>query len=149
MQYATRTRHVPSADDFRRWADATLRAAAVVTVRLVGLAEGRTLNREYRGRDYATNVLTFVLQDGPEYQGDLALCAPVVAREAREQRKDVIAHYAHLTVHGLLHLQGYEHECETEAEAMEALERRILKRLGFSDPYAPTAPTLHDGRHAQ
>ena len=137
VQYATRSRNVPSEGDFRRWVLAALRADARITVRLVGLDEGRALNRDYRGRDYATNVLTFVLgDDGPPYDGDLALCAPVVAREAREQGKDVMAHYAHLTVHGVLHLQGYEHEHEPEAMAMEALETRILRRLGFPDPYA-------------
>ena len=113
-----------------------MRDAARVTVRIVGREEGRALNRDYRGRDYATNVLTFVLESGPPYDGDLALCAPVVAKEAREQGKDVMAHYAHLTVHGVLHLQGYEHEREPEAIAMEKLETRILKALGFPDPYA-------------
>lgn len=146
VQYATRARAVPSEDDFRAWVRAALRADARITVRIVGLDEGRTLNRDYRGKDYATNVLTFVLQDGPRYEGDLALCAPVVAREAREQRKDVMAHYAHLTVHGVLHLQGYEHERGPEAVEMEKLETRILKRLGFPDPYAPLSG---HGRHAQ
>src|SRR5688572_9586399 len=109
VQYATRARRVPSARKFRQWVDAAISGDARITVRLVALAEGRSLNRDYRGRDYATNVLTFVLQDGPPYHGDLALCAPVISREAREQGKYVIAHYAHLTVHGVLHLQGYEH----------------------------------------
>ncbi len=146
MQYATRARRVPSARKFRRWVAAAMRDDARITVRLVALAEGRSLNREYRGKDYATNVLTFVLEDGPPYHGDLALCAPIVSREAREQGKDVIAHYAHLTVHGVLHLQGYEHERGPEAVEMEKLETRILKRLGFPDPYAPQS---HHGRHAQ
>ena len=108
---------------------------ARITVRLVGLAEGRALNRDYRGRDYATNVLTFVLDDGPPYHGDVALCAPVVSREAREQGKDVTAHYAHLTVHGVLHLLGMDHDDEREAECMEQLEREILAGLGIADPY--------------
>ena len=136
VQYATRARNVPGEDDFRLWVRAAVRADARITVRLVDADEGRSLNRDYRGRDYATNVLTFVMDDAPPYAGDLALCAPVVTREAREQGKDVMAHYAHLTVHGVLHLQGYEHEHEPEAAEMEALETRILARLGYPDPYA-------------
>jgi probable rRNA maturation factor len=112
-------------------------------VRLVGTKEGRELNREYRGKDYATNVLTFVLHDRPPLEGDLALCAPVVAREARAQAKNVTAHYAHLTVHGVLHLRGYEHENDGEAREMEKLEARILKRLGYTDPYV----IREHGRH--
>jgi probable rRNA maturation factor len=115
---------------------AALEADARITVRLVGLSEGRRLNLQYRQRDYATNVLTFVLSESPPLEGDLALCAPVVAREARAQRKEVAAHYAHLTVHGVLHLQGYTHESDRDAAAMETLETRILKRLGYPDPYA-------------
>jgi probable rRNA maturation factor len=139
VQYATRAQPLPSERNLRKWVKAALGADARLTVRLVGLSEGRTLNREYRGKDYATNVLTFVLDDGPPYDGDLALCAPVVTREARAQRKDIMAHYAHLTVHGVLHLQGYEHEREAEAAVMEKLETRILKRLGFPNPYAPVS----------
>ena len=136
VQYATRSRNVPRRSDLRRWVRAALTADARITVRLVGAAEGRQLNRRYRGKDYATNVLTFVMNGSTPYEGDLALCAPVVAREARAQGKALSAHYAHLTVHGVLHLQGYEHEHEPEATAMEALETRILRRLGFPDPYA-------------
>jgi probable rRNA maturation factor len=117
-------------------------ADASITIRLVGLKEGRELNRIYRGKDYATNVLTFVLRETPPYEGDLVLCAPVVSREARAQNKDLAAHYAHLTVHGILHLQGYEHDNEPDAANMEKLEKRILKRLGYSDPYATP---LHHG----
>lgn len=146
MQYATRARPIPSERNLRKWVEAALQADARVTVRIVGLAEGRALNRDYRGCDYATNVLTFVLSDEPPYDGDLALCAPVVTREAREQQKDVMAHYAHLTVHGVLHLQGYEHEREADATAMEKLETRILGQLGFPDPYA--TPSEH-GRQPQ
>jgi probable rRNA maturation factor len=136
VQYAT-ARRVPTEDDFREWAGSALEHEARITVRVVGLAEGRTLNRTYRGRDYATNVLTFVLNDSPPFAGDLALCAPVVAREAREQGKTLAAHYAHLTVHGVLHLQGYDHATSRCARIMEALETRILKRLGYPDPYSP------------
>lgn len=135
VQYATRARSVPSEKDFGRWIRAALTKDARITVRLVSLAEGRSLNRVYRGRDYATNVLTFVLDDGPPYDGDLALCAPVVAREARAQGVDLMAHYAHLTVHGVLHLQGYEHERGPDAVEMEKLETRILRRLGYPDPH--------------
>ena len=138
VQYAVAARGAPSADEFRAWAGCALENDAQITVRVVGLAEGRTLNRSYRGRDYATNVLTFVLNDTPPYAGDVALCAPVVAREAREQGKNLTAHYAHLTVHGVLHLQGYDHENSRTAKIMEARETRILDRLGYPDPYAPS-----------
>ena len=135
-QYATRARNVPAEKDFERWVRAALRADAEVTVRVVGETEGRELNRTYRGKDYATNVLTFDYAREPVVQADLVLCAPVVAKEAKAQRKDLIAHYAHLTVHGILHLQGYEHDDERGAEEMETLEKRILKRLGYPDPYS-------------
>ena len=146
VQYATRSRTVPTPDDFATWVRAALRHDARITLRIVGDREGRALNRDYRGKDYATNVLTFVLDEGPPRAGDLALCAPVVSREARSQGKDVTAHYAHLTVHGVLHLQGYEHERESDAVAMEKLETRILRRLGFADPYRIPSD---DGRHTQ
>ena len=141
VQYATRSKAVPSPAHFRKWVRAALAADAEVTVRLVGLKEGRELNRAFRGRDYATNVLTFVLHEGAPYEGDLALCVPVVARESREQGKSLPAHYAHLTVHGVLHLQGYEHERDADAAKMEKLETRIMKRLGYPDPYR--APPEH------
>jgi len=110
-----------------------------VTLRFVAEAEGRRLNREFRGKDYATNVLTFVYAERP-LAGDIVICAPVVAREARSQGKDVDAHHAHLVVHGLLHLQGLDHETGAEARAMEARERAILARLGFLDPYRENPP---------
>ena len=146
VQHASRARSVPRAEDFERWVRSALCDDATITIRIVGENEGRALNRDYRGRDYATNVLTFVLDEGPPRAGDLALCAAVVSREARAQGKDVTAHYAHLTVHGVLHLQGHEHESEREALAMEELETRILKRLGFPDPYQPLS---ENGRHTQ
>jgi probable rRNA maturation factor len=142
VQYATASRGVPTCEEFRSWAGSALDHDAQITVRVVGLEEGRELNRTYRGADHATNVLTFVLSDTPPLRGDLALCAPVVTREAREQRKDLTAHYAHLTVHGVLHLQGYDHDTDREAAAMERRETRILKRLGYPDPYSPL---LHHG----
>jgi probable rRNA maturation factor len=107
---------------------------AAVTLRYVAESEGRRLNREFRGKDYATNVLTFVYA-GKSRAGDVVICAPVVAREAREQGKGVAAHHAHLLVHGLLHLQGMDHERDGEALRMERRERAILARLGFADPY--------------
>ena len=125
---------------FRRWAQAALLRDAEVTIRLVGEDEGRTLNRDFRGKDYATNVLTFVYGEegeaGVPLFGDLVLCVPVVLREAAAQGKTVDAHFAHLVVHGMLHLQGHDHENDREAETMEDLERGILKRLGYADPYA-------------
>ena len=93
------------------------------------------LNRNYRGKDHATNVLTFVFRDEPPFEGDLALCAPVIAREAREQGKSIAAHYAHLVVHGVLHLQGYDHENDADARIMEKRESQIVGSLGFADPY--------------
>jgi len=120
-----------------RWIRAALEAPAAITVRIVGEDEGRSLNREYRHKDYATNVLTFDYVQEPEIEADLVLCAPVVEREARQQRIDVGAHYAHLLVHGALHAQGYDHEDDgPEAAAMEARETEVLARLGFADPYA-------------
>jgi probable rRNA maturation factor len=134
IQRASRAAHIPSDRRLRAWAGAALARAAIVTVRYVGEAEGRRLNREYRGRDYATNVLTFVYTDRP-LAGDVVICAPVVAREARAQDKAAAAHHAHLLVHGLLHLQGFEHERDGDAIRMERRERAILARLGFGDPY--------------
>ena len=141
IQHATRSRTLPTGRQIARWARAALRGDAEVTVRIVDTAEGRALNRAYRGKDYATNVLTFILNETSPYRGDLVLTAPVVTKEAREQKKDVIAHYAHLTIHGVLHLQGYDHENALDAEEMEKLEQGILKRLGYPDPYSDHGPT--------
>ena len=136
VQRASRAAHIPPDGTLRRWARAALGREADVTLRYVAEAEGRRLNREYRGKDYATNVLTFVYGTEP-LAGDVVICAPVVAREAREQGKEVRAHHAHLLVHGLLHLQGLDHERSgREAQRMEARERAVLARLGFGDPYA-------------
>jgi probable rRNA maturation factor len=114
---------------------AALDRDAHVTLRFVGAREGRSLNARYRGRDYATNVLTFVYDDVAPLTGDLVLCTPVVRREAREQGKPFRAHCAHLVIHGMLHLQGYDHERDAEARRMEAREARILAGLGYPDPY--------------
>ena len=118
-----------------RWIRAALEGPAEITVRIVDADEGRTLNREYRGRDYATNVLTFDYSREPVVSADLILCAPVVADEARQQKLPLEAHYAHLLVHGALHAQGYDHEADDEAQAMEARESEVVMGLGFADPY--------------
>ncbi|MBW3549463.1 MAG: rRNA maturation RNase YbeY [Proteobacteria bacterium] len=137
---------IPAAASFRKWVEAALEGRireADLAIRIVGDKEGQALNRHYRGKDYATNVLSFPadLPEGlPEgirlpLLGDLVICAPVVAREAQEQDKPLGAHYAHLTVHGALHLLGWNHEDDTEAECMEKLEREILAGMGIADPY--------------
>ncbi|MGQ9684945.1 MAG: rRNA maturation RNase YbeY [Thiobacillaceae bacterium] len=144
VQYAVVDRNgLPSRAELRRWAQAALLHDAEVTLRFVEEDEGRRLNRDYRGKDYATNVLTFAYDAAPApaphptatFSGDIVLCAPVIAREAREQGKLLAVHCAHMVVHGVLHLQGYDHEHEREATAMEAVEGFILRRLGFPDPY--------------
>ncbi len=135
MQNAARARALPSAARLRGWVRAALGRNAAITLRVVGRAEGRALNRRYRGRDYATNVLSFPYATAPLLAGDLVLCAPVIAAEARAQGKSFAAHLAHLVVHGTLHLQGHDHLRRVDAERMEARERRILARLGFDDPY--------------
>jgi len=120
-----------------RWIRAALEFPAQITVRIVGEDEGRMLNRDYRAKDYATNVLTFDYVHEPEIEADLVLCAPVVEREAAQQRIDLAAHYAHLLVHGALHAQGYDHEDDgPKAARMEARETEVLAALGFEDPYA-------------
>lgn len=137
VQCAATARNVPTPARIRQWARAALTGDARVTIRIVGQAEGRLLNRSYRNKDYATNVLTFVFRDTPPLEGDIALCAPVITREARAQRKTVAAHYAHMVVHGLLHLQGYDHENDRDAATMERRERTLLARFGYPDPYRP------------
>ena len=125
-----------------RWVRATLLGPAELTIRFVDSAEGQTLNRDYRGKDYATNVLTFAYNEGEELaddeptQADIILCTDVLQREAEEQKKTVEEHAAHLIVHGLLHAQGYDHEHDEEAEEMEQFERDIMEVLGYPDPYA-------------
>ena len=125
VQYALSRRGVPSAGSLAKWARAA-KPATPITVRIVGAREARRLNRTFRGKDRPTNVLSFAL----EGEGDLVLCHPVVVREAREQRKRVAAHYAHLVVHGVLHLRGYAH-----GRRMERREVRILRGFGMADPY--------------
>jgi len=137
IQYATRLPNIPEASKFKRWVKAALERPAEITLRVVNQAEGRNLNSAFRGKDYATNVLTFVYHEpgSPFLQGDLILCAQVVAREAREQGKPIEHHYAHLTVHGVLHLAGLDHVRPRDAEKMEALEVAILQRLKVPNPY--------------
>ena len=140
VQYAGNKDGLPLRAQIRAWVRAALDVDGArggqITVRLVDAEEGLQLNRDYRGKDYATNVLSFPYDVEPVVCGDLVLCAPVVAREAAEQSKSLTAHYAHLIVHGLLHLQGYDHETgERQARQMEDRERTILAALGFTDPY--------------
>lgn len=120
-----------------RWVRAALMRPGQITVRIVGTEEGQSLNREYRQKDYATNVLTFDYQHDPVVMADLVLCAPVVAQEALDQRITLEAHYAHLLVHGTLHAQGHDHEDDEQAVRMEALESQVLISLGYADPYRP------------
>lgn len=120
----------------QRWVRAALELPGEIAVRIVDAEEGRQLNLEYRGKDYATNVLTFDYSHEPVVGADLVICAEVVEREAREMGLELLAHYAHMLVHGTLHAQGYDHEADDEAEAMEARESAIMQALGFADPYA-------------
>jgi probable rRNA maturation factor len=146
VSYALPRAGLPASQSFRKWVAAALNGRireADLAIRIVDEAEGRAMNRHYRGKDYATNVLSFPaeipegLPKGVKFPllGDLVICAPVVAREAKEQDKLLAAHYAHLTVHGVLHLLGWDHMDDKEAEAMEQLEREILAELGIDDPY--------------
>ena len=139
VQYATESSEAPARPQFRRWVKAALQCDAEVVLRLVDEAEGRDLNRQFRGKDYATNVLTFVYDDTQPLAGDIVLCVPVVRQEAQQQHKDLTAHFAHLTVHGVLHLQGYDHIAEAEAAEMEQLETAILAKFGYADPYVEHA----------
>jgi len=118
-----------------RWLRHALQCDAEITVRIVDTEEGQALNRDYRHKDYATNVLTFDYTQEPVVTADLVLCAPVVAKEAKEQGKTLEEHYAHLLVHGALHAQGWDHEAEEDAQVMELRESEIMARLGFENPY--------------
>lgn len=143
VQIATCDDNIPGEADFLQWVQTALPAGDPrdfeVTVRVVGVAEGQRLNQQYRNRDYATNVLSFPAELPPELElpllGDLVLCSAVIEAEAREQNKTLRAHWAHLTIHGTLHLLGFDHETEAEAEEMEALETELLQRLEFPAPY--------------
>ena len=136
IQYPGGKATAPTRPQVRRWVRAACAVPAEVTMRFVGTEEGRNLNRDYRGKDYATNVLSFPYESGEQLCGDLVLCLPVVEREAQEQGKTLEAHFAHLIVHGMLHLQGYDHETGSDdADRMEAVEREIMETLGYPDPY--------------
>ncbi|NJD23926.1 MAG: rRNA maturation RNase YbeY [Betaproteobacteria bacterium] len=137
VQYACGRTGIPARADFLRWARAALPGGGSIAIRLVDEEEGRALNRDYRGKDYATNVLSFPYETEPRVLGDLVVCPAVVAREAAAHGKPVAAHYAHLTVHGMLHLQGFDHDDDNEARRMEDKEREILAGLGYPDPYSP------------
>ena len=137
VQYPGGMDGAPTRPRLRRWIRACCAGPAEITVRFVGSDEGRRLSRDYRGRDYATNVLSFPYAAEPRLSGDLVLCLPVIEREARDQAKSPEAHFAHLIVHGMLHLQGYDHDTDNDdAERMAAAERDILRVLGYPDPYA-------------
>ncbi len=144
VQIATADENIPSEEDFRTWVAAALpdeRRTSEITIRVVDFDESQTLNAQYRHQNKPTNVLSFPSELPPELQipllGDLVVCAGVVAREAAEQGKSPVAHWAHMVVHGTLHLLGYDHESDAEAEVMEALETHILSQLGFPAPYEP------------
>lgn len=143
-QYAIYPVSVPTRPQFRRWVKASLMQDAEIVLRIVDKIEGRRLNRDFRGRDYATNVLTFVYDDVRPLSGDIVLCAPVIEIEASQQHKTLTAHYAHLTVHGVLHLQGYDHENDSSAAVMEQLETEIVMRLGHDDPYRESQRSIEE-----
>jgi probable rRNA maturation factor len=148
LSYAARAPWVPSRGQFVRWIDAVqapdgkrgCAIRSIVFIRVVGLARSRSLNSRYRRKHRATNVLSFAgagrLPNGKRLLGELVICAPVVAAEARSQKKPIDAHWAHMTVHGVLHLLGFDHEVAADAAKMESKEVQILDRLGFSNPYA-------------
>ena len=136
VQCAVDATALPSLRRLRRGMRAALERDAQVTLRIVDGNEGRALNRRYRGRDRATNVLTFVYDGGASLAGDIVLCAPIVRKEARAQGKPLAAHYAHLVIHGMLHLQGYDHARGADAARMEAREVALLRTLGYANPYA-------------
>lgn len=129
---------LPTRAQWRRWIKAALQRDVSMTLRIVDEIEGRELNKAYRGKDYATNVLTFVYDEEGFLSGDVVICAPVVEREAAEQGCDLLSHYAHLAIHAVLHLQGYDHEEELDAEEMEALETALMLKLRYPDPYLET-----------
>jgi len=138
VQFASNAKKLPTRPQFRRWVKAALQQDVQMVLRIVDDIEGRALNQSYRGKDYATNVLTFVYDDSEPLYGDVVICAPVVVREAKEQGKELLAHFAHLTIHAVLHLQGYDHENKRDAEEMEALETALMLKLRYPAPYLVT-----------
>jgi probable rRNA maturation factor len=142
IQNASESVTLPEDKLLIEWADQALdekNINAEVTLRVVDIEEGQFLNKEWRNKDYATNVLSFpvgdTIEQAPDLLGDIVICAPIVEKEAKEQGKEVEAHWAHLIIHGILHLQGYDHESETDAEVMETKEIQILKNIGYKNPY--------------
>ena len=142
IQNASSIKSIPTINKMKSWATQALKAKnkdAEVTIRIVDEDEGRELNKTWRNKDYATNVLSFpvgeTIEQAPDFLGDIVICVQVVEREAKEQGKDIEAHWAHLIVHGILHIQGYDHEIESEADIMEAKEILILKKIGYANPY--------------
>jgi len=146
VQYVSKDQHLPTRSQLRRWFKVALNFDASIVLRIVDEVEGRELNSRYRGKDYATNVLTFVYDDlnspnamsistEPVLHGDVVMCAPVVAREAIAQHKTGLAHYAHLVIHAVLHLQGYDHKNEADAHKMESLETALMLKLRYPEPY--------------
>ena len=136
VQYAVSdSKNCPTRSQFRRWVKAALSQSAEIVIRLVDEVEGQQLNHQFRGKDYATNVLTFADHDIQPLLGDIVLCAPVIEQEAQQQHKQLQAHYAHMTIHGILHLQGYDHLDDSEAAEMEQLEIQILSQFGLPNPY--------------
>ena len=135
VQYASKAKILPTRQQFRRWVKVALEQDVQIALRIVDEIEGRALNLSYRNKDYATNVLTFVYDDVNPLYGDVVICAPVALRESKEQSKDLLAHYAHLTIHAALHLQGYDHEKKGDAEKMEARETALMLKLRYPAPY--------------
>ncbi len=135
VQYASDKDNLPTRPQLRRWVKLALQRDVVMTIRIVDQAEGRALNQQFRGKDYATNVLTFVNEEAEILYGDVVMCAPVVEQEALTQHKNLLAHYAHLTLHAALHLQGYDHETDADAAKMESLETTLMAKLGYANPY--------------
>ncbi len=138
VQNASIATQIPTKVQFKKWAKAALRVDTEVTIRIVDEQESKALNSAYRGKDYATNVLTFPLSEEPHLMGDIVLCAPIVVAEAKAQNKALEAHYAHLTLHGILHLHGYDHENDEQAALMESIEVTTLQKLGYANPYLIT-----------
>ena len=135
VQYACDASDLPTRYQLRRWAKLTLQRDVSMAIRIVDETEGRALNKQFRGKNYATNVLTFIDEDAEVLYGDIVICAPVVEEEALTQRKALLAHYAHLVLHAVLHLQGYDHEDDKDAVRMEARETALMAKLGYADPY--------------
>lgn len=138
VQIASQAKDLPTTAMFKKWVRKAARIDTELTIRIVDAEEGRELNHTYRGKDYATNVLTFPIAEEPHLMGDIVICAPVVVDEARQQGKILESHYAHMTVHGVLHLHGYDHEIDEQASLMESIEVTVLHDLGYANPYRMT-----------